>query len=88
MAAHVLERDGPNELTPPKTTPEWVKFCKQLFGGFALLLWLGAILCFIAYSIQASAMEHVPGDNVRNSLALLNRTCLKICNKLKIICML
>ncbi|WAR04481.1 AT1A-like protein, partial [Mya arenaria] len=64
MAAQVLERDGPNELTPPKTTPEWLKFCKQLFGGFALLLWLGAILCFIAYSIQASAMEHVPGDNL------------------------
>ncbi len=32
-AHQILERDGPNELTPPKTTPEWVKFCKQLFGG-------------------------------------------------------
>jgi sodium/potassium-transporting ATPase subunit alpha len=39
-----LVRDGPNKLTPPPTTPEWVKFCKNLFGGFALLLWLGAIL--------------------------------------------
>ena len=29
-----------------------VKFCKNLFGGFALLLWLGAILCFLAYGIQ------------------------------------
>lgn len=47
-----LERDGPNALTPPKSTPEWVKFCKQLFGGFALLLWIGAILCFLAYGIQ------------------------------------
>lgn len=47
-----LERDGPNALTPPKQTPEWVKFCKNLFGGFALLLWIGAILCFIAYGIQ------------------------------------
>ena len=60
----MLERDGPNELSPPKTIPEWLKFCKQLFGGFAMLLWIGAILCFIAYSIQASAMENVPGDNV------------------------
>jgi sodium/potassium-transporting ATPase subunit alpha len=25
-AKQVLERDGPNALTPPKTTPEWVKF--------------------------------------------------------------
>jgi len=59
-----LERDGPNELTPPKTTPEWVKFCKQLFGGFSMLLWIGAILCFVAYSIQASTFEDPPGDNL------------------------
>lgn len=63
-----LERDGPNALTPPKTTPEWVKFCKQLFGGFALLLWIGAILCFIAYSIQASTVEEPADDNVSSSL--------------------
>ena len=43
---------GPNALTPPPTTPEWVKFCKNLFSGFAMLLWIGAILCFIAYTIQ------------------------------------
>merc|ERR1712227_621145 len=48
-----LERDGYNELTPPKTTPEWVKFCRNLFGGFSTLLWVGAILCFIAYSIES-----------------------------------
>jgi len=41
-----------------------VKFCKQLFGGFAMLLWIGAILCFIAYSIQVSQSEDPPGDNV------------------------
>ena len=63
-ARDVLLRDGPNQLTPPKTTPEWVKFCKLLFGGFSLLLWIGAILCFIAYSIQRSAYEDPPGDNV------------------------
>uniref|UniRef100_A0A4W5RD62 Sodium/potassium-transporting ATPase subunit alpha n=1 Tax=Hucho hucho TaxID=62062 RepID=A0A4W5RD62_9TELE len=34
-------------LTPPRTTPEWVKFCKQLFGGFCMLLWIGAVLCFM-----------------------------------------
>ena len=39
-------------MTPPAKTPEWVKFCENLFGGFALLLWTGAILCFLAYSIQ------------------------------------
>ena len=58
------ERDGMNRLTPPPTTPEWVKFCENLFGGFALLLWLGAILCFLAYGIQASTFEEPPDDNL------------------------
>lgn len=59
------ERDGPNALTPPKTTPEWVKFCNQLFRGFSLLLWVGAILCFIAYSIEVSNHLDVRAEHVR-----------------------
>merc|ERR1712123_475563 len=58
------ELHGPNALTPPPTTPEWVKFCQNLFSGFACLLWLGAILCFIAYGIQATAYEEPPDDNL------------------------
>ena len=65
-----LERDGPNVLRPPPTTPEWVKFCQNLFGGFAMLLWLGAILCFLAYSIQASSQENPPDDNLYLGLVL------------------
>lgn len=48
----VLQRDGPNALTPPKQTPEIIKFLKQLFGGFAALLWAGAILCFLSFIVQ------------------------------------
>merc|ERR1712123_552265 len=59
-----LLEHGPNALTPPPTTPEWVKFCQNLFSGFACLLWLGAILCFLAYGIQASAYEEPPDDNL------------------------
>jgi len=76
-AAEFLRRDGRNELTPPKTTPEWVKFCKQLFGGFSILLWIGAILCFFAYSIQAASYEDVPGDNVSPSVR--PSVCLSVC---------
>ena len=65
-----LERDGPNALTPPPTTPEWVKFLQALFGGFAMLLWLGAVLCFIAYSIQATTMEEPPDDNLYLGIVL------------------
>lgn len=28
------------------------------------MLWIGAVLCYIAYSIQTSAYEDPPGDNV------------------------
>merc|ERR1712180_379520 len=63
-AAAGLAQYGKNELTPPPTTPEWVKFCQCLFSGFACLLWLGAVLCFVAYSIQASAYEEPPDDNL------------------------
>jgi len=65
-----LAKHGNNELTPPPTTPEWVKFCKCLFSGFAMLLWFGAILCFIAYSIQASAYEEPPDDNLYLGIVL------------------
>ncbi|OQR68807.1 sodium/potassium-transporting ATPase subunit alpha-like, partial [Tropilaelaps mercedesae] len=59
-----LQINGPNALSPPKKTPEWIKFCKQLFGGFSLLLWVGSILCFVAYFIQVStANSHVLKDN-------------------------
>lgn len=39
-AREVLEKNGPNALTPPEQEPEWVKFCKLLFGGFSALLWV------------------------------------------------
>lgn len=37
-----------------------------MFGGFALLLWIGAVLCFIAHGITvATHHEEAPDDNVR-----------------------
>lgn len=74
-AKEILERDGPNALTPPPTTPEWVKFCKQLFGGFSTLLWIGAILCFLAYGIQAASEDEPTNDNVRK---INDACCLKM----------
>merc|ERR1712051_202856 len=64
------EEHGLNQLTPPPTTPEWVKFCQNLFSGFACLLWVGAILCFVAYGIQASAYEEPPDDNLYLGIVL------------------
>eukprot|EP00903_Cladosiphon_okamuranus_P018875 g17361.t1 len=48
-----LQAEGKNELTPPEETPWWLKFLEELFGNkFSLLLWAGAVLCFVGYSVQ------------------------------------
>uniref|UniRef100_A0AAF5PTS8 Sodium/potassium-transporting ATPase subunit alpha n=2 Tax=Wuchereria bancrofti TaxID=6293 RepID=A0AAF5PTS8_WUCBA len=70
-AARILARDGPNALSPPKTTPEWVKFCKNLFGGFALLLWVGAFLCYVAHAVDYFSMEYPTKDNLYLGIVLM-----------------
>ena len=69
-ATESIKKHGLNKLTPPPTTPEWIKFCKQLFGGFSLLLWAGSILCFIAYALQAASFEDPPDDNLYLGIVL------------------
>ncbi|KAK2497246.1 hypothetical protein MC885_020874 [Smutsia gigantea] len=64
QAAELLARDGPNTLSPPTEVPEIIKFLKQMVGGFSLLLWVGAILCWIAYGIQYSNNKSSSMDNV------------------------
>lgn len=63
-AIAILARDGPNALTPPKQTPEIVKFLRQLFGGFSMLLWIGAVLCFFAYGIRVAREAEPALDEV------------------------
>ena len=64
MAKQILQRDGPNAITPPKTTPEWVRFMQNMFGWFNLLLWIGAILCYACYIVEYYTLEFVKPDNV------------------------
>ena len=53
-AQELLEKNGPNKLTPPKEIPEWVKYLKQMTNGFAILLWIGALFSIIAFLINNS----------------------------------
>lgn len=71
QAHEILLRDGPNRLTEVRTSSKWVKFCKNIFGGFATLLWVGALLCFFAYSIQVSTTESVSPDNLYLGIVLV-----------------
>ena len=50
-AARVYQLNGPNALTPPKVTPEYIKFLSCMYGGFAAVLWLCALLSFIIYGV-------------------------------------
>ncbi|CAF4142191.1 unnamed protein product, partial [Adineta steineri] len=47
----IFNRYGPNILSQSKTTVEWMKLCRQIFGGFAFLFWICACLCFIVYGL-------------------------------------
>ncbi|CAL8071426.1 unnamed protein product [Orchesella dallaii] len=53
---------GMNLLTPPKETPEWIKFARNLLGGFAILMWIGAFLCFAAFAVQNATKPDAPKD--------------------------
>lgn len=46
------EKYGWNRLTPPKSTPAWLKFLLQFTNFFSLLLLGGGTLCFIGYGID------------------------------------
>jgi len=59
-----LDEYGPNVLTPPQETPEWQKFAKHLLGGFSLLMWVGAALCFCAFGVQHAYLPDAPNDYV------------------------
>lgn len=64
FAAQVFERDGPNELKPPKGTPEYVKFARQLAGGLQCLMWVAACICSIAFGIEFAKGNVNCFDNV------------------------
>ena len=70
QASTNLEKYGLNALTPPPSTPQWLVFCKHLFSGFAMLLWFGAVLCFIVYTVQSLNFEEPPDDNLYLGIVL------------------
>ncbi|EAR94958.2 Na,H/K antiporter P-type ATPase alpha subunit family protein (macronuclear) [Tetrahymena thermophila SB210] len=42
---------GENKLTEKQKTPAWVVILKELTNGFAIMLWVSAGLCFLAYGL-------------------------------------
>eukprot|EP00485_Elphidium_margaritaceum_P011517 CAMPEP_0202684584 /NCGR_PEP_ID=MMETSP1385-20130828/90_1 /ASSEMBLY_ACC=CAM_ASM_000861 /TAXON_ID=933848 /ORGANISM="Elphidium margaritaceum" /LENGTH=386 /DNA_ID=CAMNT_0049338763 /DNA_START=160 /DNA_END=1317 /DNA_ORIENTATION=- len=57
-AEEFLQQYGLNELTPPKHDPWWLRLAKAIFGGFFnVLLWVGSVLCFVAYGIDPAEIK-------------------------------
>ncbi|GAB6021305.1 hypothetical protein CHUAL_003920 [Chamberlinius hualienensis] len=69
-AEEVLKIHGPNALTPPKKKSEWLKFAGQMFGGFAILMWCGAILNFVCAAIYALDMHQSYMNNLGTGVVL------------------
>ncbi|XP_018416828.1 PREDICTED: potassium-transporting ATPase alpha chain 2-like [Nanorana parkeri] len=70
-AEEILARDGPNKLSPPKGTPEIVKFLMLMAGGFSIVFWIASALCFLAYGLQAAQDPNVAKDNLWLALILI-----------------
>lgn len=60
-AARRLVDHGLNVLTPPEREAMWKKFLHHVVGGFAILLWIGAILCFAVYGVDGSVENLILG---------------------------
>ncbi len=50
-------RDGPNAFSPPKLTPGWILYLREMTTGFAIIIWLSAIASFIVYGISLQAQD-------------------------------
>lgn len=44
--------EGDNKLPEKEKTPAWIRFLKELTNWFAIMLWIGSILCIITYIVQ------------------------------------
>jgi sodium/potassium-transporting ATPase subunit alpha len=49
-----IKRFGPNALSERKKTPWYMKLLHELTTFFSLMLWVGGILCFVAYALDKS----------------------------------
>ena len=44
--------EGDNKLPEKEKTPAWLRFLKEITNWFAIMLWVGSILCIITYIVQ------------------------------------
>ncbi|KAH0631374.1 hypothetical protein JD844_005673 [Phrynosoma platyrhinos] len=69
VAGEIFLRDGPNELKPPKGTPEYVKFARQLAGGLQCLMWLYLAIALIAVVVVTGCFGYYQEFKSTNIIA-------------------
>ncbi|XP_017478349.1 PREDICTED: sodium/potassium-transporting ATPase subunit alpha-2-like [Rhagoletis zephyria] len=52
-----LARDGPNCFTPPRETPWYVLFLREMTTGFALLLWFAGLASFVSFAFDRNPQD-------------------------------
>ena len=50
---------GPNALPEPKKTPKIILFLREISSVFSILLWIAAILSFVAYGLDPTDMGNM-----------------------------
>ena len=68
-----LSKNGMNCLSPPKSTPEVLKFAKHMFSGFSSLLLIASAMCLLLFTITTakSGDYHLQENNLYLSIILL-----------------
>ena len=59
VAEAILQRDGPNSLTPPPRTPLWLLFLMQFANMFMILLLLASAMCLLTYIVYPDDMSNL-----------------------------
>ena len=54
-------------ITISKNCDRWIKFLEELFGNkFSLLLWAGAVLCFVGYALRQARKQGIAQESKKN----------------------
>lgn len=70
-AVELLQKNGPNCLVASHTKSRILVLLGKLFGGYAAVVWVGSILSFVAYILEASIDSDAPYDNVYLGIMLI-----------------
>ena len=53
------QQQGDNKLSEKKKAPWWVKLILEMVNPFALMLWVGAFLCILAYVLDPTDKSNI-----------------------------